>query len=1088
VKFGFHEAAEWKIFLGDTHFVKQIGKRRSGGVLRSNVETEELLSYLRERAQTPSDINEHLELLYRIVAETNAQKIVELGVRGGNSTCALVIGAAETGGHVTSVDHGKGAAYSGEEPTWDSLAQASVVINDKLDLSGYWMLVVRDDLEFAREYDDEIDVLMIDTSHSYEQTRKELEAWGSKVVTGGFIVIHDTVSFPEQNKAIWEFMDEHQFSDYVEHKNCNGLGIIIKGKATSGKAERRIGRIGSDAWRYRLDRMQEAIVEMRAFLGKKDRDALEGLANQRVTLESELTKRLKDPLGKLLWTYSSRPDLQQAFPEVVDGDYSRLLDWAKEHIPSGKDAAQQVLRTHIDWYQTNALIRMRTDNVELKQRLETLESERSRLNDELSLVREELFAIKDSFGYNTLHFFTTHTDRLLPNNTRRGELRKIVVASLRIARKQGVRSLIHQALEKIRRREFALVGMETSQGNQYDVWLSNNQLTEEKLAKTREEISRFGYKPKISIVMPVYNPEEKELEAAISSVTDQVYPNWELCAVDDASTKKHIRKVLSEQARRDTRIRVKYLDTNLGISGASNEALKMASGEFVGFLDHDDELTKDALFEVVKALNDNPNEDLIYSDEDKMDLNDRRVEPFFKPDWSPDLLLSMNYITHFCVIRKNLIEKIGGFRKGSEGSQDYELILRVTEQTNRIFHISRQLYSWRKTPRSAAASIQAKPYAYVSAKRAILEALTRRGIHADVEDGAYTGFYRVRYGIDSQLVSIIIPTKNRCELLRRCLTSIESKSTYSNYEIIVVDNDSDDPETLGYLDQLRRLPRHIILSFHDEFGYSRIINLATRHANGSHMVFLNNDTEVVTADWIQAMLEHSQRNSVGAVGAKLIFPDGKIQHAGVILGLGGLAGHAFYNLPAGNPGYFGLPHVIRNCSAVTAACMMVRRDVFQNLNGFDEGFKVEFGDVDFCLRAGQRGYSIVYTPYAVLKHHEGATRGRYSPHLNDRKLFAERWGHLLLDGDPYYNPNLSLLSANYAVSFHGPMIRPLSVLLDVYNVRPDLQKAFPEAKSGDYRRLVGWAAEDGVDPGRAVLWPYLSYYLSNATLPLRPSQ
>jgi cephalosporin hydroxylase len=442
---------------------------------------KEVLSYLRERAQTPSDINEHLELLYGIVAGTNAQKIVELGVRGGNSTCALAIGAAETGGHVTSVDHGRGAEYSGEEPTWDSLAQASIVINDKLDLGGYWRLVVRDDLEFAKEYDDEIDVLMIDTSHSYEQTGKELEAWGGKVVAGGFIVIHDTVSFPEQNKAIWEFLDEHQFSDYVEHKNCNGLGIIIKGKAASGKAERGVRRIGSDEWRCRLDRMQEAIVEMRALLRKKDRDAIQELANQRATLESELAQRLKDPLGKLLWTYSSRPDLQQAFPEVLDGDYSRLLDWAKEHIPSGKDETEQVLP--IDWYQNNPLIRMRMDNLELRQRFETLESEWSRLNaelnetrtelsqresslqaltdersrlnaelnetrTELSQVHKELLALKESFGYSIQQFLATRLDRLLPDNTRRGEFRKIVVTTLRTVTKQRAHDRAHRTVEE----------------------------------------------------------------------------------------------------------------------------------------------------------------------------------------------------------------------------------------------------------------------------------------------------------------------------------------------------------------------------------------------------------------------------------------------------------------------------------------------------------------------------------------------------------------------------------------------------------------------------------------------------------------
>lgn len=579
--------------------------------------------------------------------------------------------------------------------------------------------------------------------------------------------------------------------------------------------------------------------------------------------------------------------------------------------------------------------------------------------------------------------------------------------SLGIVREQGVRSLIQQALEKIKNREFTL------RGNSYEVWLFNHRLTIEKLARMHVEVSRFDYRPTISIVMPIYNTDKLWLTAAINSITSQVYPKWELCAVDDASSKEEVRKVLAEHASRDARIIVKYLDEHLGFSGAYNEALKMASGEFVGILDHDDEFTKDALFEVVKVLNDHPDEDLIYFDDDKMD-SQGRIEPFFKPDWSPDLFLSMNYLGH-PVIRKSLLEEIGGFREGFEGSQDYDILLRVTEQTNRIFHISKQLYSWRKVPGSAA-SIRYKPYAMPAGKLAILDAIERRGIQGDVEDGVYADLYRVRYRIGSPLVTIIIPTKNQCELLRRCLTSIESKSTYRNYEIIVVDHDSDNPEAVDYLNHIKTLPGYIVLKFHGSFNYSRIINLAAEHARGYHLLLLNNDTEVVKEDWIEAMLEHSQRESVAIVGSKLIFPDGKIQHAGVIVGLGSLAWHAFYKQPASKPGYLGLSDVIRNCSAVTAACMMVRRHIFQILNGFDEKIEVDLGDVDFCLRAIQLGYQIVYTPYAVLKHYEGASRkasGTYIHHLNDRKLFTERWGTLLREGDPYYNPNLSLTSSDY---------------------------------------------------------------------------
>ena len=617
-----------------------------------------------------------------------------------------------------------------------------------------------------------------------------------------------------------------------------------------------------------------------------------------------------------------------------------------------------------------------------------------------------------------------------------------------------MRSLVQQALDKIKNRDFAISEQDYVK---YNVWLSNNRLTENKFAQMRTQSSQFDYRPKISIVLPAYNSDGKWLTAAIDSAVNQTYPNWELCAADDASTNHHVRRILANYSSTDPRIKIKCLDEHLGIAGACNTALSMVSGEYVGFLDHDDELTPDALFEVVRVLNMHPNADLIYSDEDKLDSKERRGDPFFKPDWSPDLLLTMNYFGHFIVIRTQLLMKIGGFRHGFEGSQDYDLILRLTDLTNRIFHVNKQLYNWRKTPGSAATSTSSKAYAYPAAKRAISEALKRRGEQADVEDGAYTGHYRVRYRIGSPLVSIIIATKNRSDLLRRCLTSIESRSTYRNYEIIIVDNDSDEEETANYLRHLGTRPGYSILKVNGRFEYSRIINEAAKNARGSHLLLLNNDTEVIANDWIEAMLEHSQRESVAAVGAKLIFPNGKIQHAGVIVGLGGLAGHAFYNLPTNRIGYFGLANAIRNCSAVTAACMMIKRDIFQTLNGFDEKFIVEFGDVDFCLRAMQRGYRNVYTPYAILKHRESASRGAH-PHRKDRKFFSERWERVLLEGDPYYNLNLSLQSSYKIATQTNSAIR-IYQLLELYKYRTDLQERFPEVRSGNHERLVNWAQD-----------------------------
>ncbi len=660
--------------------------------------------------------------------------------------------------------------------------------------------------------------------------------------------------------------------------------------------------------------------------------------------------------------------------------------------------------------------------------------------------------------------------------------------ALGIALDEGLQGLFRKTVDHYvkRRKQF----FELDRDEQYQIWLKNNDLTEKKVLEMQQEISKLSFKPKISIVMPVYNTSEEWLKLAIESVSNQSYPNLELCIVDDASTNAYVRKILKSYGARDNRIKVRFLEKNLGISGASNEALAMASGDFVGFLDHDDELTKDALFEVVKVLDQNPKLDLIYSDEDKKDLNDRRVEPFFKPDWSPDLLLSMNYLCHFNVIRKSLIDEVGGFRLGFEGSQDYDLFLRVTELTDKIAHLPRPLYSWRKVRGSAAASTEAKPYAREASKKALREAINRRGLSGEVTDG-FGGHYHIQYSIrGTPLVSIIIPTKDRLDLLNRCIESIESNTFYKNYEIVIVDNESIEPATLDYL----KSQPHTVVRFEGPFNFSKINNFGAKHAKGEHLLFLNNDVEVVDGDWLGAMLEHSQRTEVGIVGGLLLYPSDEtvhapstIQHAGVIVGVGGVAGHAFKYKLADDSQYFDLHRVIRNCSAVTAACAMMKRNVFEEVGGFDENLKVAFGDIDLCLRVREKGYRIVYTPHAVLRHHESATRGEMHP-FEDETYMIDRWRSFFIRGDPYYNPNLTLLKEDYSLASKGSVIRPLSVLFDIYYLRPDLRRICPEARNGDYQRLIDWAATSGITVGavRVALRPYGAYYASNASDGVKP--
>jgi GT2 family glycosyltransferase len=542
----------------------------------------------------------------------------------------------------------------------------------------------------------------------------------------------------------------------------------------------------------------------------------------------------------------------------------------------------------------------------------------------------------------------------------------------------------------------------------YQAWLEQHRLTPADLEAIREEIAAFAYRPTISVLMPVFDAPEAWLRAAIDSVRGQLYPGWELCLVDDGSAARHVRPVLEEYARVDDRVRLRRLEQNEGICGASNHALALATGEFVAIADHDDVLAPDALFEVARRLDRDPGLDFIYTDRDVIEAGGRRVRPFFKPDWSPDLLLSMNYVVHLTVFRRELVERVGGFRKGFEGAQDYDLVLRVTETTDRIGHIPRPLYSWGQAPASVALRPGAKPYAHEAGRRALEDALARRGIRGEVLDGLGAPYrYRVRRQIAGQpLVSILIPTKDNVRLLRRCLESLERRTAYRNVEILVIDNGSGKPRTLAYL---RRL-RHRVLPFPHPFNFARMNNVAAAQARGEHLLFLNDDTRAIEPGWLDAMLEHSQRKEVGAVGAKLLFPGGTIQHAGVVVGIQGKAGHAFWGLPGDHPGYYDLPRVIRNTSAVTAACLMTRRAVFEELGGFDEAFEVAYNDVDLCLRLRERGYLVVYTPYAVLYHHQSASRGPYDPGKDDRpeRLLRQRWRRVLEQGDPYYNPNLTL--------------------------------------------------------------------------------
>jgi len=558
----------------------------------------------------------------------------------------------------------------------------------------------------------------------------------------------------------------------------------------------------------------------------------------------------------------------------------------------------------------------------------------------------------------------------------------------------------------------------------YEQWWKSQEMTEKRRKKIKRKVKELNNLPIISVLIPVFNTPPKFLEECFKSVENQIYPNWQLCIVDDASTSRQTISVLKrwkKKSEEDPRIVIHRQKEGKHISLTTNGCLESAKGEFVALLDHDDELHPAALYLVAKHLNEKPDIDFIYSDEDKLDKKSRHCDPYFKPDWSPDLLLSNNYICHLAIIKRSIVEKLGGMRKGFEGAQDYDLFLRVTEITKKIAHIPYILYHWRKIPGSTASFYQAKNYADMKARKALKDALRRRGIRGTVNKGIAKSSFRIRYHMkDSKKVTIIIPFKDKVDILERCIRSILKKTNYPNYELLLIDNQSKEDKTERYLKKIKQLSQVKVLRYPKPFNFSAINNWAVEQTKAPYILFLNNDTEVIKKGWLVAMMEHIQRKEVGAVGAKLLYPNNKIQHAGVILGIGkykdrpyGIAGHSHKYFPRYGMGYVNWNNFIRNYSAVTAACMLTKRELFEEIGGFDEkNFKVAWNDVDYCLKVRRKGFLIIYTPFAELYHHESVSRGSDDrPETIDRfhkesdKMY-EKW-EKELSHDPYYNPNLS---------------------------------------------------------------------------------
>jgi len=599
---------------------------------------------------------------------------------------------------------------------------------------------------------------------------------------------------------------------------------------------------------------------------------------------------------------------------------------------------------------------------------------------------------------------------------------------VRIARQEGVRGIV----SRIRRR---LASDVTIPPGNYEQWVEEHDtLTARDLECIRDAQARLPYRPLISVIMPVYNTPEPLLREAIASVRAQLYDRWELCIADDCSPAPHVRTVLDAEAAADSRIRVVFRQANGHISHASNSALELASGEWLAMLDHDDLLRPHALYCMVEAINRFPDAEIAYSDEDKIDETGRRFDPYFKPNFSIDLLLGQNYLNHLTMHRRSHVAAVGGWRPGFEGSQDYDLTLRIIERvgTYRVVHVPRVLYHWRAAAGSTARGVQEKNYAFDAGLRALEEYAARGLPGASVAEVPGAPYYRVAYPLPSPppLVSIIIPTRDGAAVLGQCLSSLFERRRYEAFEVVIVDNGSAEPETFALFDDWRqREPRLRVLSYDLPFNFSAINNFAVSQAAGSLVCLMNNDIEILDDGWLDEMVSLAVRPDIGCVGAKLHYPNGQIQHGGVVLGVGGVAGHAFKYAAGDTPGYFSHLRLRRSVSAVTAACLLVRKDVYEQVGGLDESaLTVAFNDVDFCLKVREAGYRNVWTPFSRMIHHESLTRGaETTPEKQARfsaevRVMQERWGALLTE-DPFYSPNLTLTSEDYAIAF-PPRVPP----------------------------------------------------------------
>ena len=974
----------------------------------------EIASFSPRSLQPPNAWVGHLPFAAWIIQEVSPKIFVELGTHTGNSYfsfCQAVVEADLTT-KCYAVDTWQGDEHAGEYND-EVFAKVTAYHQERYAEFSRLLRMTFDD---AVSYfaDESIGLLHIDGLHNYEAVRHDFDTWLPKLAPGAVVMFHDT-NVRARNFGVWKLWEELQarYPNNLEFVHSHGLGVLQMNNApdekklewlqhSSPERQRLINyftSLGSrQLERFELNKLKQHALNPNLAVAERDGHIahLQQVVVERDEHITQLNQAAAERDGQIVSLTQAVHD-----KEVHIGNLGRAVREREEQISNLIQAVAEI-RGSTSWRLTSSIRFVGRQVLRIKIVLKALP-----------------YALSMCGGYRGLikHVWSTYKDEGID-----GIKRRILFSASPGAPPPVI--------------NYAQHGNDSAQPmhNDYDEWVRRyDTLTDLGRKKIKTQISKLQKPPLISVVMPVYNPPLSMLEDAICSVQDQLYPNWELCIADDASTDLSVRKLLQRYANNDSRIKVVFREKNGHISAASNSALDLVRGEYVVLLDNDDLLSEHALFWVADAIVTHPDAGLIYSDEDKINQSGRRYDPYFKPEWNPDLFLSHNMICHLGVYRTDLVRKLGGFREGYEGAQDYDLALRCIEQLapQQIVHIPRVLYHWRSHPGSTAQAGCEKNYALVAGERALNDHFLRTRISAKAELLGF-GMYRVRYAIPTlaPLISLIIPTRNGLNLIKQCIEGILAKTTYKNYEILIVDNNSDDPKALAYFARLAENKRIRILRDERPFNYSALNNAAVQQARGEYVGLINNDIEVISPEWLDEMMGLAIQPGVGAVGARLWYPNDTLQHGGVITGLGGVAGHSHKHLNKGSPGYFYRAQLIQTLSVITAACLVVKKSIYQEVGGLDEtNLKVAFNDVDFCLRVREAGYRNVWTPYAELYHHESATRGYEDTpekqlRFRDEVIYMQnRWGNLLMN-DPAYSPNLSLNREDFSYAW-PPRINPI---------------------------------------------------------------